>query len=87
MTLGTYYSEVFHKFPVMTGELQDPIKYNFYTRQRKYIWIRREERDFRSILRNPTVGCWVELSRVPFPGSVLIDSLEGKKLIKKMCYF
>ena len=85
MSLATYYSEVFHRLPIMTNELKAKLPY--YTQQKKYVWIRREHRDFNRILRNPTTGCWVEISYQPFPGSVLINSREGRRLINRICYF
>jgi hypothetical protein len=85
MSLSTYYSQVFHRFPITTTNLKANLP--FYTQQKKYVWIRREHRDFNRILRNPTTGCWVEISYLPFPGSVLINSREGRRLINRICYF
>ena len=39
------------------------------------------------IIRYPTVGCIVELYTVNHFGCVRIDSVEGQKLIGKLCYF
>lgn len=79
------YSQVFHRLPITTNELRR--KLSFYTEQKKYMWIRREHREFNRILRNPTTGCWVEISYIYYPGSVLINSHEGRRLLNKICYF
>jgi hypothetical protein len=50
-----------------------------------FVYIRRyEDRSFNQILRNPTLGCIVELS---YYKSVRINSVEGRKIINRLCYF
>lgn len=53
-----------------------------------YCWIRQyAHSNFNEIIRNPTVGCIIELYTTEYTGTVPIDSKEGKKLIHKLCYF
>lgn len=51
-------------------------------------WIRRDDsRRFDFITRYPTIGCYVEVFKVQYPGCVPIQSWEGRKMIRKLCYF
>lgn len=51
-------------------------------------WIRRVEKvDFHTIVRDPTLGCLVELSTSFQIGSIDINSRKAKNLIYKLCYF
>jgi hypothetical protein len=57
-------------------------------RERGFHYVRRfNTHNFRDIVRHPTLGCCVELSAMPHPGSVPIDSPMGRRLLKKVCYF
>jgi hypothetical protein len=51
-------------------------------------WLRRHEtKNFTQILRNPYIGCMVELSSKPSLFTVHIDSKKAKKIIYRDCYF
>lgn len=51
-------------------------------------WIRRVEKiHFHEIVRNPTMGCLVEISTSFQFGSLDINSSKAKKLINRLCYF
>jgi hypothetical protein len=50
-------------------------------------YVRRYDRPFDNLLRNPTIGCIVELYQIPYYRCVDIDSPQGKKLISRVCYF
>jgi hypothetical protein len=53
-----------------------------------YCWIKRvNHTHFHEITRNPTIGCTVELYTTNHVGCVPINSIKGKKLINKLCYF
>jgi hypothetical protein len=53
-----------------------------------YVWIKKlDHEDFNKIIRFPTLGCIVELYKMPRAYSYHIDSIKGKKLINKLCYF
>ena len=81
------YSTLFQKVRVWSIDLQKPGTLESYLEQR-YKWIRRDDsRHFNFITRRPTVGCYVELFKVWQPDCVPITSAEGKKLIRKLCYF
>jgi hypothetical protein len=70
-----------------TLDLQDPDILEFY-KGLGYGWIRKmTDRPFHQIVRNPTIGCVVELYAVRHVDCVPIDSPKGKKLISKLCYF
>jgi hypothetical protein len=52
-----------------------------------YVWIRQKHiQHFHKIVRFPTVGRWVEVSRTGGGHYVMIDSPAGRKLINKLCY-
>lgn len=68
-------------------ELQTPVMMTWLSAS-GFKWIRRlNDRKFESIVRNPTIGCYVEVSVLQFPGSVPIDSREAKKMVCRLCYF
>jgi len=53
-----------------------------------YIWIRRNiTRPYDYIIRNPTIGCFIETFKTKHSGCILLESKEGQKMIKKICYF
>jgi hypothetical protein len=49
--------------------------------------IRQLHYDYNKITREPTIGCYVELSVEPDVGTIPIDSSKGRKLIKRSSYF
>jgi len=52
-----------------------------------YKFIRQAPRVYNSILRNPTIGCYVELSYFKEILSVPIDSNKARNLIYRNSYF
>lgn len=59
-----------------------------YYKNKGLQWLRRYDvQRFPSMLRNPTMGCTVELSSKPTLYTVHIDSKEAKKIICRECYF
>jgi hypothetical protein len=81
------YSDAFRRTTAITYDLKSPWILADYKR-RGYYWIRRDtDRTFRQIVRNPTIGCHVELFVRPYPGTVHIDSAEARRLINRLNYF
>jgi hypothetical protein len=81
------YSDYFRKIWITTSELKKPIVLEKYKKQ-GFIWIRKlTNKRFENIVRNPTIGCTVELFFLWQPNCVPIDSPQAKKLINKLCYF
>ena len=55
-------------------------------RKRGLVFLRRRPLSFRESLRNPVIGCQVELFSIQVPCSFHIDSVKGKKILYKLCY-
>jgi hypothetical protein len=59
-----------------------------HVQEQGFKWIRRiDSRRFEHIVRNPTVGCMVEVCFLRHVGCVPIDSSAAKKMLRKLCYF
>jgi hypothetical protein len=72
---------------VFTSELKNNERIEYY-RNQGFHWIKRiENKNFKQIIRNPTIGCYVELTTIYRYGTVPINSYIGKKIITKLCYF
>ncbi len=72
---------------VHSKELRSKIALDRY-KQKGLQWLcRRESQKFPAILRNPTMGCMIELTSKPTLFTVHIDSKEAKKIIWRECYF
>lgn len=69
-----------------TVNLRDPLVLQDYI-DRGFVYIRRLHYNYNHILRNPTDGCNVELTKLQDVGSILIDSPAARKLIRRLCYF
>jgi len=69
-----------------TVELRDPLVLNYHM-DNGFIYIRRLHYNYNHILRSPTDGCNVELTRYRDVGSIPIDSPQARKLIRRICYF
>ena len=81
------YSSIFQKLWFWSIDLQDRDRLADL-RTRGYTWIRRDDsRRFNQVLRQPTIGCYVEVFKTQYPGCVPIQSWEGRKMIRKLCYF
>ena len=81
------YSDLFSKKRMLNIDLQNKVIYNkIYTSGYHYISRLHVSKLF-NVLRFPTIGFYVELFKYPQLGTIRIDSNDGKKLIKKLCYF
>lgn len=71
---------------VLSTDLKDKQKFDKYYKE-GYRFIRKfNEKDHKYTLRNPTIGCYVEIFKNPYYNVVPINSIKGKKLINKICY-
>jgi hypothetical protein len=81
------YGRMFGMKVIFSAELQDNDIYDKLVAD-GFIWIKQKYNShFERILRFPTVGRWLEISRMPQVKSVPIQSLKGQKLINTLCYF
>ena len=55
-------------------------------RLQNLVWIHPVQIAWINSLRNPTMGCQVDMRRYPDFGYVHIDSKKGKNIIAKACY-
>lgn len=70
----------------LTTDLQNDYVLNSY-KDTGYTHIRQVYMPYNKVLRFPSVGCIVELSREREVGSHLLDSPKGRKLIRRISYF
>lgn len=81
------YLDLFSKQRLWSIDLQKQETYDSLLEE-GFKWIRRDDtRRFELITRRPTIGCYVEVFKVQYPGCVLIKSAQGQKMIRKLCYF
>jgi hypothetical protein len=80
------YSRIFGTKLFLSTELQNrEILENLISNG--YVWIRQKHiYHFQRLMRFPTVGRWVEVSRSGAGHYVPINSPAGRKLINKLCY-
>jgi hypothetical protein len=72
---------------VKTHDLQHPKTLEYY-RTQGFQWIRRvEQKHYNFFMREPTIGCFAELSTHRDNRSAHLDSARAKKLIKTQNYF
>lgn len=69
-----------------TVELRNPHLLKYYT-DNGFVYIRRLNYNYNHILRSPTDGCDVELTKEQDLGCMLINSPQARKLIRRICYF
>lgn len=69
-----------------TVELRNPVKLERYL-QAGFVYIRRLEFKYMHIMREPTDGCHVELTKEMDVGSIPIDSVKARRLIRRISYF
>lgn len=82
------YLDMFAMTRMWSEDLKNPGLYDLWVKHRGFIWIRPVyDRGFANIVRNPTVGRYVELFKAQHPGCVPIDSPEGRRMIRRICYF
>ncbi len=81
------YLNMFRKTVVWSQDLKDPAVKESYA-MAGYHWIRRADpKHFEKIVRQPTVGFYVELFAIQHPGTIHIDSAKVKTLLNRNCYF
>ncbi len=80
------YNDLFSMIIITTKELQDKRVLESIL-QKGFLYIRRRNLKYNQILREPTIGCWVELFKVRQTDCVPIESVQGKKIIKRINYF
>lgn len=81
------YLDMFKRKVVWTVDLRNEAFLNEIKKQ-GLVWIRRlPVQHFHKMVRNPTVGCYVEVFFLQHPGTIAIDSPKAKKLINRVCYF
>ncbi len=81
------YSDHFRCTRVWSQELKDPWTLAGFKAQ-GFLWVRRlDHRRFEQIVRQPTVGCLLELCVLQQVGCVPIGSRQAKKWIQRECYF
>jgi hypothetical protein len=75
-----------HTVKTTTPQLRNPATLEKYVAGGlKYI--RRLDYNYHHIMREPTDGCTVELTKEPEIGSIPIDSAKARKLIQRRSYF
>ncbi len=87
MPTSSEYSARFRRMECNTYALQTQPELAALLYFAGYHWIRRIPQDYAAVLRSPTIGCRIEMYAMPYPGTVHIDSQEGKRLVKRLCYF
>ena len=84
--MSSNYMRMFGMKTMLSTDLQNKALYDALVAD-GFKWIKQKHNlHFDRIVRNPTIGRWVEISRSPQPLSVEITSSKGKKLINKLCY-
>jgi hypothetical protein len=84
--MSSYYTRIFSIKTFLSTDLQDRDLYDNLI-ESGHIWIKRKHiPHFHNLVRDPTVGCWVEVSRLNSGHCVPITSVAGKKIINKICY-
>jgi len=83
---STIYPCNYKSVTLKSKDLKDERILSYY-KKTGYIWLRRKMLKLDEILRNPSMGCIVELMTQHRPGTVHIDSHEASMIINKMCYF
>lgn len=82
------YLDMFAMTRMWSEDLKNPGLYDLWVKEKGFVWIRPVyERHFSQIVRNPTVGRYVELCKVQQLGCVPINSPEGRRIIHKLCFF
>lgn len=81
------YSDHFRTTRMWSHDLQNRVTYS-WMKAKGFVWVRRlDHRRFEQIVRNPTVGCYLELCAVQQVGCVPLDSAQAKRWIWRQCYF
>ena len=81
------YLNMFRKTVVWSQDLKDPRVLEEYA-LKGYRWLcRADPKHFDRIVRQPTMGFYVELYAFQHPGTIHIDSPKVQKLLNRNCYF
>jgi hypothetical protein len=81
------YLNIFRKTIVWSQDLKDPNVRESYA-LKGYNWVRRADpKHFHKIVRQPTVGFYVELFVEKHPGTIHIDAEKTQRLLDRTCYF
>ncbi len=75
---------MFKKTIAYTVDLRDPDVLADY-KSKGFVWIRPRWRSFDNSLRNPIIGCYVEMFVYEDTACMYIDSPAAKKLIRRVC--
>ena len=84
--LNPAYSNSLNGVRITTAELRNQATLQKYVFS-GYKYIRRLNYNYHHIMREPTNGCIVELTKVQEVGSILIESSMARKLINRISYF
>ncbi len=68
-----------------TQELLQPGVLDMY-KKKGLVYIRRRVLSFRDSLRNPTLGCHIELLKYEEPFAYHVDSAKGRALMYRLCF-
>jgi len=79
------YKHNFRDNRIVSTLLQNESILNMVKSQNK-VWVRPLKRSWENTLRNPILGCILELRTFQTEHSVHIDSPKAKKLIWNICY-
>jgi len=80
------YANRFRITRTSTMALRNPYIYNDFVK-RGFLYIRKLHYDYNKIAREPTIGCYVELSVQPDVDSILLQSGKAQRLINRTTYF
>lgn len=85
--MNSEYCRIFGSKIILSTELRKKEVYDKLVGQ-GYCWVRqRYQKHYIDILRFPTIGRWLEISKTYDLRCVPIDSYKGRKLINSYCFF
>ncbi len=82
----TTYAQKFQIKRAYTHDLQNPETLEKLIKQ-GFAYVRKVHFDYDTIIRQPTIGCIVDLSFEQHLDAIPIQSEKGRKLISKLSYF
>jgi len=83
----SFYSSDDNMMRMLSIDLRDEAYLNMlYNSGFKYIR-QYHVKDFKKIVRDPTIGCIVEIFKIKDSACAAIKSEKGKHIINKSCYF
>lgn len=84
---ATEYLNMFRRTVVWSQDLKDPALRERYALSGFKWMCRADPKHFNQIVRQPTVGFYVELYVSRHPGCISLDSVKAKEILKRNCYF